>query len=767
MTGIRRHTPVVLATAAYALLTLAYTWPLPLHMRSVVPNDLGDPLLNTWILAWNARTLPLTAEWWNAPQFAPLPGVTAFTENLLGLLPITAPVIWITGDPLLAYNFAFLLVFPLCALAMYALVFTLTRSHAAAFVAGLAFAFAPYRISHFAHLQVLSSYWMPLCLVGLHRYLGSSDGSKGWLLLFAGAWLLQALACGNYLFSLSLLVALWIAWFGLGRGGARHIAWIFAAWGAAAALLAPLLYGYWTISHRYGLRRTGEEIEAFSADIASVLQAPNDLLAWGWLRVVERAESDLFPGLTLVVLTTLALYAGWRSGAASATGFPRVSRVLMGGSILAGGIFAARLLVGPFRLELGGLRLLSVTSPHKPLSVAVLCLVAALLTHPAVRSAWRTRSNLAFYSLAAIVMWLMALGPAPTFLGEPALYKAPYAWLMLVPGVDGIRVPARFWMLALLCLAVCAGLAVQRLSGFAPRFRRVLVAAACAGILIDGWPAALRLEPRPDDRPNHARADIRLDLPMGRGDTVALYRAALHHRPLINGYSGYFAPHYYAVERGLLDRDPAVLTRLAQHGTLEVSVDHDADQEGTWRSFVAQYPGAVQVFSDSRSTSYRLAPQPEQSARRGGTLLRIVASRTSLNPDRVALMFDGDLISRWHAGRQQEPGDWLAVDLGEPRQLAEVQMLLGGYAADFPRTLVIECSDDGVAWRQVWAGTGATLTLAAALQEPGRIPISFPLWGHTARHLRFTQTGTEPIAYWSIAELRVLGAPGSAARAQR
>lgn len=763
MTGSRQHyTAIVLASVAYALLTLALTWPIPLHLRSVVPSDPGDPLLNTWVLAWNARTLPLTPEWWNAPQFSPLTGATAFTESLLGLLPITGPVIWLTGDPLLAYNLAFLLVFPLCALTMHALVFTLTRSHAAGLVAGLAFAFAPYRVSHVAHLHVLSSYWMPLCLLGLHRYLGSETRRKRWLVLFAGAWLLQALACGNYLFSLSLLAALWVAWFGLRRGAMQDVAWIMAAWAAAAALLVPLLYGYWTISRQYGLRRTGEEIESFSADIASLLQAPGDLLAWGWLRVVERAESELFPGLTVVLLTVLALYAGWRSGAARTGGFPRVSRVLMGGAVLSGGIFVARLIAGPFRLELGDLRLLSVTSPHKPLSVAVLCVLAVLLTHPAVRSAWHTRSNLAFYSLAAVVMWLMALGPAPTFLGQPALYKAPYAWLMLLPGVDGIRVPARFWMLAVLCLAVCAGLAVHRFTAAAPRFRRLLITAACAGILLDGWPARLRLAPRPDDRPNHARAAQRLDLPFGRTDTIALYRAALHHRALVNGYSGYFAPHYFSVERGLLDHDPAVLTKLAEHGAIEVSVDHEADGDGTWRSFVAGYPGVEQVFSNARYTSYLVPLQPERTTQRSGMPIPVVAARTPLNADLVSLMFDDDLRSRWHAGRQQEPGDWLAVDLGEPQPLAEVQMVLGGYAADFPRNLVIEGSDDGVAWRQIWSGRGAALTLAAALQEPRRIPISFPLSGHTARHLRFTQTGTEPIAYWSIAELRVLGATSSA-----
>ena len=44
--------------------------------------------------------------WWNAPAFYPSTGVLAFSENLLGLAPITAPIIALTGTPLVAYNVA-------------------------------------------------------------------------------------------------------------------------------------------------------------------------------------------------------------------------------------------------------------------------------------------------------------------------------------------------------------------------------------------------------------------------------------------------------------------------------------------------------------------------------------------------------------------------------------------------------------------------------------------------------------------------------------
>src|SRR4051812_18947434 len=149
-------------TALLAVLTCAYTWPLALHPASMVAHDRGDPLLVTWILWWSTHTVPLTTAWWNAPAFYPSAGVFAFSENLLGLAPIAWPIIALTGAPLLAYNVAFLLSFVLSGLAACFLGHVLTRRHDAALLAALAFAFAPYRLSHTQHLQLLSSYWMPV-----------------------------------------------------------------------------------------------------------------------------------------------------------------------------------------------------------------------------------------------------------------------------------------------------------------------------------------------------------------------------------------------------------------------------------------------------------------------------------------------------------------------------------------------------------------------------------------------------------------------------
>src|SRR6185436_12364312 len=231
-------TPWLIALAGYVALTLLVTWPLAIHLTTVVPHDAGDPLLTTWILWWNAHAVPLTERWRDAPMFWPMSGALVLSEHMLGLSPIASPLQWLGADPVTAYNLLFLLSFPLCALSAHALAYTLTRRHDAAALAGVVFAFNAYRTSQVAHLHILWVFWMPLALMALHRYAG--DGRLRWLVLFAAMWVGQALSNGYFLLFLPVLIALWAAWFLSARRSLPRLAAIAAAWGLGSILLLPL-----------------------------------------------------------------------------------------------------------------------------------------------------------------------------------------------------------------------------------------------------------------------------------------------------------------------------------------------------------------------------------------------------------------------------------------------------------------------------------------------------------------------------------------------
>ena len=57
---ILQRLPVLWAFLSYLGLTLILTDPLIRQLGSALPSDLGDPVLNTWILWWNTQAMPLS-----------------------------------------------------------------------------------------------------------------------------------------------------------------------------------------------------------------------------------------------------------------------------------------------------------------------------------------------------------------------------------------------------------------------------------------------------------------------------------------------------------------------------------------------------------------------------------------------------------------------------------------------------------------------------------------------------------------------------------
>ncbi|MGH9175797.1 MAG: hypothetical protein ACRD1H_15640, partial [Vicinamibacterales bacterium] len=230
------------AALVYALLTLLQLWPLIVRLHQVVPSDLGDPLLSTWTLWWNASVTPFTSAWWDGLAFFPIPATLTFSDHRVGLGLIATPVIWLGGSPLVAHNLTFGLTFFLSALAGYALAFTLTRSRAAAFVGGLVFGFHPFRAEHLSHLELLAAYWLPVVLLALHQW--AATQRRRWLVLFAVALAMQALTCGYYFIFFAPLLGLWLIWFTPRGLSATRYASLGAAIGLPLVIIAPVLQKY-------------------------------------------------------------------------------------------------------------------------------------------------------------------------------------------------------------------------------------------------------------------------------------------------------------------------------------------------------------------------------------------------------------------------------------------------------------------------------------------------------------------------------------------
>jgi hypothetical protein len=747
------------AFCGYAALTAAFAWPLPIHLASAFPHDALDPAFITWILSWNARALPLTAHWWDAPMFWPAGGTIGLSEHLVGISVLTTPMQWLGASPLTAHNLAFLLSFPLSALAAHALVVAIVRRHDAGVLAGLIFGFSPYRTSQLSHMQVLWAFGMPLALFALHKHTERPD--RAWLGVFGAAWLLQALANGYYLMFFPVLLACWVLWFAAGHSRAQTL-WIAGTWTIASVPLIPFLLGYHRIQGALNLERRFGEIDAMSADLTALFAAPPALMLWHRLSEGSRPEAELFPGaLALILVFCGVLVAAWRRQGAAVGAAPlRIARLIL--AVIAVAIVAiaiSPLVVGPWKIALGNRVILSVGSPDKPLSIALLVIAVAVAIGPTAVDLWRRRSAFAFYALAALLMFVLSFGPRPKLAGTRVLFRAPYEWLMALPGFSGLRVPARFGMLFVLCLSIAAALAFARLtSSFGRRARIALAAVAAIIVIVESWaPITLAAVPAPIAALQHETGPI-IELPLGdmEHDSAALYRSIGHRRPIVNGYSGYVPPHYEILKIALAMGDAGVLDELARDAGLTIAIERGGEF-ARLSELVTIHPRYQVTAADATRLVYRIPAAPNPLPAAAGERLPVASIAPNFQLADAGRLVDGDPLTMWNSGRPQAGDEQLTIDLGRERDVTLVRVELGSYLYGFPRRLAVDCADEAAIWTACWEGSAAALTLRGVLDNPRNPALTIRVDRAGVRRIRLSQIAVDHDKAWSVAELAVFG----------
>jgi hypothetical protein len=293
-------------SALFVGLTTAMTWPMALHLasRSV---DHYDIFFNLWRLRWIHHALTTSpAQLFNGNQFFPERGVLSYSDAILvqGLL----------GTPLLALGLPAMLVHNLvllggmCAsgIGMCALARHLTKNEPASILAGVVFAFAPYRFGHIMHLEMQWAVWSPWAFWALQKTLESGRLKYGVLSgVFAA---LQLMSCVYYGLFLGVLL-----------GVVGGLQWLFVARelrlpsmralavGALVVLACAAIYSrpYRTAAARVGTR-SPTEVREWSAGPRSyrAVSETNRVYASfpkGW------DENSLFPGFVPPLLAIAGL----------------------------------------------------------------------------------------------------------------------------------------------------------------------------------------------------------------------------------------------------------------------------------------------------------------------------------------------------------------------------------------------------------------------------------------------------------------------------
>jgi hypothetical protein len=569
---------------AFIALTALMTWPWLSHPLDTV-SDLGDPYNIAYTLWWDYhQTFQDPRHLFDATIFYPYRDTLAFSEHDYGIALLFFPLFALGVRPLAVHSLATCFAFVLSGYGAFRLARTLTGgSYGAAWVAGIAFAFIPYRFQRLPHLHYIFAGWIPLLCEALVLFVrGRRWRQAAWL---GVAFLMNALTCISWfiltLIPLGLSGAFLVVWYGAWREG--RALWLRGALAVGAAMLAllPFLLPYRRVAALHGFVRDAKEVKDYSATALNWLAASPRLKLWeGFGGLAATEEMSLFPGLLLPLLAFAALILchartraddqrdDVRAGRKRFATTAKVARLLLTAFALGAGLCALLISAyGTFDLRIFNLHLVTATRPEAAFIACLAAVVAracvalwpVLRRIVAGRFGVREDAERSFETFVLGAIWL-----STGFLGSLGLHAFFHKFLFAHFEVfKSQRIPARWSMIAYVGLALLAGLGARALAQlFAgrrgdARARRASVYALLVLALLFELRVAPLVVTRGAAYPDELTLRLK-ETPM-RGGLVELpalgpaifehmIRAADHGRPIVTAASSFLPPLMRRVE---------------------------------------------------------------------------------------------------------------------------------------------------------------------------------------------------------------------------
>ena len=233
-----------IAIALYLVLVFLSFLPQSLRPQDTI-EYVGDSLESVYIVAWNVHQLFRSpAHLFDANVLFPHPRALAFTDHRLLPSLAVAPVLWATGNPVLATFAAVGLACLLAATGGRRLATILGLPPVAAWAAGALYAFHTYQINEAPRLNIVAHGFIAFALAELVLYLKTGERRRA--ARTAGFMLLQGLSSNYHLLYGALLIALVVlaALAARPREVGRRLPMLAAASLAAALLFAPVALPY-------------------------------------------------------------------------------------------------------------------------------------------------------------------------------------------------------------------------------------------------------------------------------------------------------------------------------------------------------------------------------------------------------------------------------------------------------------------------------------------------------------------------------------------
>ena len=201
----------LLVVLVFIVLTLVFTYPLVLYLRTAVPGPPWDNFEWLYHLWWFRHSVVDLGQWPTVDPtiFYPFGYDLRLSESMWANFVLIAPFLfWF--DEVVAYNIFVLLTFVLTGYATYLLIAYLTDNRLAATIGGAIFAFCPYRmhVTAAGWLPLLSTQWIPLLFLYLERFFRERRLHHA---LLAGLFMaLTALSSWYYAYIVGLFVIVFV-----------------------------------------------------------------------------------------------------------------------------------------------------------------------------------------------------------------------------------------------------------------------------------------------------------------------------------------------------------------------------------------------------------------------------------------------------------------------------------------------------------------------------------------------------------------------------
>ena len=299
------------AAVTFAGLTVLLTYPQVREFATSVPYH-SDPYFSMWRLGWIAHAIR------NAPRqvfdaniFYPEQLTLAYSDAMLLPGVVLAPLFWAGTSAVLIYNLALFSAFTLSGLTAFSLARLVTGNVGASLAAGVIYAFAPYRFTHYMHLELQLVFWIPLLLSVVHRSLPLPSVRDG--VLFGAILGLQLLSCiyaGIFAAMFCVVFVPCLAVIGVRRCRAS-LKPLMAAGVMTVLLALPYAYAYMGARGTVGTRSV-EQFRLYSASLTNYLSAPQMNRFYGGTAITDPIVADemnLFPGVMTVLLALTGVFA--------------------------------------------------------------------------------------------------------------------------------------------------------------------------------------------------------------------------------------------------------------------------------------------------------------------------------------------------------------------------------------------------------------------------------------------------------------------------